>query len=493
MVHKVYKRDARPLARVVRGSQTSWDPVVAAVYSQDVRSDVVWSPCHRFIAVAKFEVVEVRDAVTLNLLGNFESHCFASALSFSPDGRFLTQFYYGTMVTWDLQTGISVITDSPNLPRIGGSSFSPAYSMNGKMLVGGFFDMHSKDPFITTHNFSTTCTYSYRVSEGYLVSPLWTHGEFLQFATIKSGYITIWQADFAFTHPPEVVESLPTPDELINEEASAEYLFLPTTSRFAIYLQHTLLVWDARDSKRLLKVSDSLPSWMSFSSDGHFFVCLLRHESDTGIHIWKESPGGYILHRKLTLDHPSGNPQLYLSPNGESIILTDNSIIHLLHTEDLFLSDHPTLAVGQPGFILNLSPNYTLAAFTRYGGNVVTILDLQSGDQRLEINTGMELGCLGVTGSTLVAADHEKIVTWKLATRNARANIHDSVRITKFDPPPGPRWEMPFRLSSVSSDLSRIITLESRLLEIHDVSTGRRLAGPMSAGGVLKPLSTPRA
>ena len=211
----------------MRGLQVSWDPVVAAAYIGDLCSDFVWSPCNRFIAVAKIEVVAIRDAMTLNLLSNFESHCVDSALSFSPDGCFLTQFYGGTMVTWDLQTGVSVIIASPELPRIQGSSFSPEYSMDGKMLVAEHFDVHSRNTFITTHNFSMTRTHSYCVSEGHLISPLWTHDKFLQFATIKSGSITIWQVDFTFIHPPEVVESLPTPDEPITEEASVEYLFLP--------------------------------------------------------------------------------------------------------------------------------------------------------------------------------------------------------------------------------------------------------------------------
>ena len=143
---------------------------------------------------------------------------------------------------------------------------------------------------------------------------------------------------------------------------------------------------------------------MSFSADGHFFVCLLRRGRDTGIHIWKESPGGYILHRKLAFTDSVWCPTPLLSPSGESIILFHSSTIHLIHTTDPFLSSHPTLAVGQPKFVLNFSPNHALAAFTRYKENVVTVLDLQSGNPQLEIDTGMEVVCLGVTGSTVVAA-----------------------------------------------------------------------------------------
>ena len=491
MVHKVYKQYARPLARVVRGLQTSWDPVIAAAYSGFVHSGVVWSPCNRFIAVAKYDVVEIRDATTLNLLSNFDSPPNASALSFSPDGRFFTQFYHGTMVTWDLQTGVSVMTASSKelFMKGPGQGSSPIYSVDGKMLAGECYKLNSNDTFITTHDFSMTRTHIYCVSEGHLVSPLWTHGEFLRFVTIKPGYITIWQVDFTFTHPPEMVKSLPTPDELIDEEAHAKYLFLPTTSRLLITLEDTLLVWDAQHSKYLLKLPNSSPSRMLFSSDGHFFVYLLQDEHDIGIHIWKESPGSYVLHRKLTLENHGGYPKLVLSPNGESIILINNSIIHLLHTTDPFLSSDLTLAGGQPGFILNLSPDEALAAFTRYGENVVTVLDLHSSNPQLEIDVGMDIICLGVTRSTVVAASEEKIGTWKLTRRNTRANIHDSVQVTKFDLSSYPPESSPYSLS-VSSDLSYIIIMAhssmGRLLAIHDVSTGRCLAGPTSAQGVLK-------
>ena len=492
MVYRVYKRYARPLARVVHGLQTSWDPVVATVYDERFGYGAVWSPCNTFIAVAKLRAVEIRDAMTLNLLFNFESALHTSALSFSPDSRFLTQFDPETMVTWDLQTGVSVITASPEELVTKRQDSSPAYSKDGKMLAAEYINTNYKDTFIITHNFSTTHTHSYRVSEGHPISPPWTHGEFLRFATVKSGCITIWQVEFTFTHPPEAVESLPAPDEISNREASVEYLFLPMTSRLAIALEDTLLVWDAQNSKCLLKISDS-PYYMSFSSDGRFFACILR---STGTHIWKESPAGYILHRKLTFGGSNAIPRPLLSPNGESIFLScvpvinfGDPIIRLLHTEDPFLSSRPTLDMAQHSFILNFPSNEALVAFARYPEKVVTILDLQSGNPRFEIDTGMDVKCLRVAGSTLLAANSEKIVTWKLDTKNARADIHDSIRIDSS--PPFRYYLYP---QSVSFDLTRIITWETNsagdLLAIYDVLTGRRLTGPMPAEGALKPLST---
>ena len=461
------------------------------MYDEDFGHGTIWSPCNRFIAVVRPRAVEIRDAMTLDLTSNFESSHHARALSFSPDGRFLTRFHRRTMVTRDLQTGVEVITTYPAQLIVKEWNFSPAYSMDGKVLVAGYFDLDSQKRVIATHDFSTTHTHIYCVSEGHMVSPIWTHGEFLRLATVKSGYITIWQVEFTFTHPLEAVESFPTPDELIEREASAEYLFLPTISRLAIALEDTLLVWDARGSKRLLKISDSSPREMSFSFDGRFFACTLRGGVDKGICIWKESPAGYIIHRKLTYENSiRAYPHPLLSPNGESIILSSPSIIRLLHTEDPFLSTGPTPDMVRHRFILNLSPNDALAAFACYPENVVTILDLQSGHPQLEIDTGMEIEWLGVAGDTVVVIDEEKVVTWKLDTRNTRADIHDSIRITTFDPPHLENWPYPV---SASSDLSRIITLSDNLLASYDVSTGRCLAGPTSAEGAIPfvPVSRP--
>ena len=499
MVHKMYKPYSRPLVRIVHGLQASWDPVIATMYDEGFRDVVVWSPCNQFIAALKPEVVEIRDAITLNLLSTFKCHRNFQTLflSFSIDSRYLTQFSRTSMVTWDLQTGGSVAAKFPEELSVKDRGFLPAYSTDGKMLVGDYHLVDSEDTFITTHDFSTTRTHFHRVLGGHMFSLIWAHGDLLRFVTMKPGYITVWQAEPTFTHPPEVVESLSAPDELINKETSVKYLFLPAVARLAIALDDTLLVWDARNSKHLLKISRFSPLRMSFSSDGHFFSCVLLRGFDQGIHIWNESPAGYVLHRKLTIDGSIISPRPLLSPSGGSIIVSGRSTIHLLYTEDPFLSSRPTLDMSQCTFTLSFSPNDTLAAFVNYPENVLRILDLRSkNNPPLEIYTGMGVKCLGVAGDTVVAVNHERIVTWKLATRNTRANIHDSVRITTLDPSPYHPTSRSYFVS-VSSDLSRIITLafgsKDNLLAIYNMSTGRRLADSTLAQGALKPLSTPHA
>ena len=104
------------------------------------------------------------------------------------------------------------------------------------------------------------------------------------------------------------------------------------------------------------------------------------------------------------------------------------------------------------------------------------ILDTQSGDPRLTIDTGLEIRCLRVTGSTVVVASKGKIMTWKVPAvgcTDAKASADDSVHTTTFD------YSNQIT-QAISPDLRHIAITESgdpsSTLHIHDVSTGRRLA-----------------
>ena len=284
MVHQKYGHFARPLARVVHGLPVSWEPAVAVVYRNGLGDAVVWSPCNRFIAFAIQGTVEIRDAVTLNLLNTFKSpHSAVGLLSFSPDGRILTQLNHQGLLIWDLQTGGSVYTILPDALGVGHSHNPSPFSMDGRILTV-LARYRSSANIITTHNLSTSHTHHHQVLEGRIIPPIWTHGELLRFAIAKTGYITIWEAEFTFTRAPEMVDSLPLPDEIANPEAFEVSLFLPTLYRLAVVLKNTLFIWDARVSKLLLKLSPSFTYNMSFPSNGRFFACV----DDAKVVVWKE-------------------------------------------------------------------------------------------------------------------------------------------------------------------------------------------------------------
>ena len=225
----MYKSYAHPLVRIVHGLPTSWEPIVATLYTPSRFNAATWSLCNRFLAIAKDGAVEIRDAVTLSLLSTFEPlDPKTRKLSFSPDSSFLTQFSHSGLSTWDLQTGGSVSTTFPNGDCMVYLDLPLAYSTDKKMLAVVFQDHQSKT-FIATHNHSTRSTHYYCVPREHSVASIWTHNEFLQFATIELGHITIWKVQFTLAHPPEVVKILPAPDEILNTRIY-QSLFLPMFS-----------------------------------------------------------------------------------------------------------------------------------------------------------------------------------------------------------------------------------------------------------------------
>lgn len=505
IVCKLYKQYARPLARVVRGLPLSWEPVVATVRFEDFCGEAIWSPCNKWIAVTRSQSVEILDAVTLSRLSTFKcsQRHFNRQLSFSPDSRLLTLINYGDFLSWDVQTG-GILGETPTELDASGAAFSFAHSEDGKMVsiaravhqdsCAGDENCHT---IINTYNFpSRTFTGPFCAAEEYLIRPIWTHGEYLQFATIAPGLITTWEVEFTLTSPPVVVESFPIPDETFNGK---NFLFLPSLSRLAFTPGNGVWVWDVKASKLLLtsqlvqsqeyigsaKMFLSkemfLPKF-SFSSDGCFFACL-----DTAgvVHIWKDSPAGYVLHQQVHFPpkFPYNSQGPRLSPNGKSIFIPIHGVIHLWHTRNQVLS-LPSISTGDVfggHFILKISPNGRFAASGQQGGNTVTVLDLQSGNQRCVIATGVKIDCLGITESTVAVAGNEMVVTWNLLGRDSafNASINDSIQITELNYSlPSYNLDKRDYYLSLSPDLSLIAIASSSensndlSLKIHDVSTG---------------------
>jgi len=472
--------------RVVRGLPISWGQNFATAKHSDFVQTVAWSSCNRFIAVGLLESTEVLDAVTLERLHAFvHPESEARWLNFSPDGRSLTWFddERSKSTTWDLQTG-GRISATPLIPDTLPPYFSSAYSMDGKIAAFAYRDWRD-GPTISTYNLiSGTHIYSHRASEGWIIAPIWTHGEFLRFSTVKPGSITIWEVGFTSDHTLAGIKSLPAPDDA----GSEEHLFLPTPSRLAFILDETVLIWGARDSKFLLNfVCGDGPQGLSFSSDGHFFACGVTRQ---GVHLWKESPTGYVLHQKLVSGLADGwiTPFL-LSPDGESIITFKDSETQLWRTTDPINppSNVSTQHAEQTNFVLAFSPDKSFIATGRFGENIATIIDLKSGDPRLIINTGMEILNLGVTGSTAIVVGEGKIVTWNLpagdCVLDVRANIHNSVRAIVFDHlPPPPEW---LHSASISPDFNHLVITGwmGESLHIYDVSTGKHLVGTTTHHG----------
>ena len=154
-----------------------------------------------------------------------------------------------------------------------------------------------------------------------------------------------------------------------------------------------------------------------------------------------------------------------------------NGKIHRWHArdQDLSLSSVSTGDHNCSQFILGFSLDENFAAFARRRGNTVTIIDLKSGELKWNVDMGVEIDCLGVTGGTVIVIGEDSIVTWNLPSggHTFNASINDIIRTAILSPHPGrPAYML------VSPDLSCIVVTRGRpySLEVDDVSTGSCLA-----------------
>ena len=422
------------MARIVQGAPISWDSAVATIKPAHGVSHAAWSPCSRFVAISlrSDAGIQILDAVTLKQLKSFiPPHTYTQLLTFSPDGHLLTWVSSTSevLISWDIQTGLLVskipITEEPT-PTV----HSVTYSGCGTML-GMLFKNHNNSAITTYNVISNMLIHSHPVEE-LVVGAIWTCGEYVQFTTLGSGSITIWEVGFTSKHPPTEVKSLPTPN---NIDPSGGFHFLPTHSRLAFVLGEAVIVWDAQLSKPLLDPVDvKMTRNMTFSPNGHFFAC---EAYGSEIYLWKESPTGYILHQKLVTGRGSVMP--LLSPNGQLIVGSSGSTVKLWHTTYPTTppsSDPIQLSWDIRRFALEFSPDRSLAVTARLQDNVATVLDLRSGTPQLIIDTGTSIYGLKISESVVVIVGDRKIITWNLPIGDQlldpRVNINNSVQTTIF-------------------------------------------------------------
>ena len=465
--------------------------------------DAIWSPCNKFIAVAKDQSVEVLDAITLSRLSIFENSSYATSylkqLGFSPDGHCLTVCVDKALISWDLQTGSPLGTiplrpeRSGDIPFSFDMPFSFKHSKDGRVIAVAYKPLDIDGGDVGCSSF--ICTYDHhsgrhvgsrRFPKGRIIHPIWTHDEYLRFATIDPKSIRIWQSPFTLEYPPVEVATFPVPDGITDAN---RLLFLPTPPRLSFVLGDTIQVWDAKASKLLLK-SDVTPDsdqrlapQSSFSSDGRFFAYVTIGE---GVHVWKESPTDYLPHQRLQFFDCCSKVAPRFSSNTESIIVSPESKIHRLHAGDQAqVPSLPSVSTGgnrPSNFTLGFSPDGNFAAFARQRASTVTTIDLKSGELKWNTDVGLEIGCVGMGGDTVIVVGEDSIVTWNLPSgdRTFNTSINDIIRTTILDPSsPSRRLAGPRRMS-ISLDLSRIVVTGTtgfdNSLEVVDVSTGSCLA-----------------
>ena len=481
-VHKLYDKYAFPLARVVHGLPLLWEPIAGTLHTHG--PSPIWSPCNRFIAISNKDTkTYIVDAVTLKKLNTFEcdgSH--GRQLCFSSDSHLLTHITDETLTSWDLQTG-GLVSIIPLADKFGESiyhhSFSSVHSMDGKMIAVAFEDGEQTSFTMATYDlYSRKCLYTYPFSKVRFVPPIWTHGKCIRFATMVPGSMSIWEVGFTSISNLAEVETLLLPDEI---QPKGGFLFLPHLFRLAYSFGQRLFIWDAQNSKFLLYQIGNYCSWqMTFSSDGQFFAC----EVGLRPHLWKETSVGYTVHQNLTMTGSSGSAYSLLSPNGESVIMYDESSVSVLPTRDPIISPSSPQSFSSGNLLFEISPDQNLVALILLQERNITILDLESGDLQLVIDVDMDIVSVKMTENVIVVANCEKVVAWDIPPRHsvldARVNINNSNCMTMFNQSP---WT-PSRDISVSPNLNYVAVMldegeSARHMNIYSTWTGECLTSTL--------------
>jgi hypothetical protein len=469
-VQTLYKSHVDPIVRVIQGAPTSWDLSIANIRFPTTINAAVWSPCSQFIGIALYNsyYVVVLDAVTLEQL--YTMHTTGNvhdprSLIFSPDSSLLTGYfhYYDHIVSWDLQTG-GIISSINTNKEFTSMTYSRCGTILGGLSAQGAIDIYNV--------LSGVCTSSHSVQQS-VVQPIWTCGEYLQFATVGLGSITLQQVSFTSSQGPIKIESIPIPDKFSLDTL----VLLSAISKLAFILEGRVVVQNSQHHKVLLDSIDvKNPTDISFSPDGCFFIC------GTGgpeFYLWKESPDCYLPHQKLVSSTPRTIP--VISPNGESLISFGGSTLQLWYTKSPtpFSSASTETSQHSGEFIVGFSPDKSLVAITEQLSKTVTVLNLKSGNPKLVIAVDTEIFCIRITEDKVIIVGNGKIGTWDLPSGGcaltAKKNIDDSIQTTPFKPPL-PNKQL---YASISPNLNYVAITEHRRgrnMSIHNIHTGERLA-----------------
>lgn len=486
IVKTLYGPQVEPMARVVQGIPALWDPSIANIRFPGEICTAAWSPCSRLIAVAhnKSSLIVILDAMSLEQLHTMhppQDGMLWSYITFSPGSHLLTAYAQmrDSIVNWDLQTGglLSQIS-TWEYYRCDSVSYSGCETMIGSSFSSNTIVIYSvlSGTRISSHSIQSP-----------IVGNIWTCGEYFWFATVESSFqiadsrsIIMWQVGFTSSHSPTKVDSLSTPNQFF----SSQLVLLPTLSRLAFILGGEVLVWDAQHHKLLLHSAEvENPRAMSFSPDGHFFVCGTEGRE---FYIWKESPTGYISNQRLVSGANGTTP--YTSPSGESVISSGDRILQLWPTTSPPTTSPSisTQASQHSGwFFVEFSPDESLVAVAERLGATVTVLDTKSGNTCLIIDTNMKACGLRITEDKVIVVGDGKIVTWNLPARdclpNTGRNINDSVHTTTFKH----FAHISGLCASISPNLNYLVTQGSQSVQqalcIYNTHTGEKLTDATSS------------
>jgi len=416
-----YHQRLTPFPRVEIGIPDSREPNIVI---DSHRNASTWSPCGQFVAVRGEDAVKIRDALTFELVSTLQTathtNFFAfGSPSYSPDGHSLACITTTTDITiWDIQTGGVAKKIQSNLEVATWSSL--VWSSDGGIIVV----------------LSGRTVNMYNVASGIALSPiklesgcdpyLWAYNESFRVMTTaqdsETTTIDIFEVGPALTK----IESFSIQ---LKERDYSITAFSPTAYHVSVWVRNPsqLVILDIRNLERKLLVEKGDFRSNVFSADGSRFAASHRDS----IHIWNYDGGYYIPCRQFPFP-PRGYRQfpILFSPTSLSIL------VDFHHTIRIGRLDSPPTPVTHPQQLNILSSSGTHIANAHYHRSTITITKPLSQTPSQFIDTGIEIGGLGLTGNVLLVKGPDVVVAWLLteewviqsnALDNRRAGRGDSI------------------------------------------------------------------
>ena len=433
-----YCQRPHPSPRVVFGIPDMWDPSTVVPTRHSYCLSSAWSPCGQFVTVVTEEAVEIRDALTLELVSTLQSPKVATrfrhGLAYSPDGFSLSGCSNAAIVMWDAQTG-GVVKEIKH--KITGDGLEFAWSLDGT-TVGIISPQVMESLPVHICNVASGTTWSPGTLQSRDSPYLWAHNSSFRVMTTTGGQrgqkIEIFEVGSTITK----IESF----TLLSH--STLKTFSPTTYRISVSITRGhnntgLLVLDIHDSRVLLQetVTYLCPT---FSLDGNLFAAF----SGDCLVIWRYISGQYTQWKQLQ----HAPTIIQFSPTSPSF-LSCAGALRVLHLDNTPVALAKKSVVPTHSKLLDaFSPNGTYIVTAHFQQTTVMITNLhpQSPSPSQFIDTDMEISAIVLTGNVLLVKGSDTIVAWLLTEDgvvdgilgNTRADHNDSLwDITPQDKNPG--------------------------------------------------------
>ena len=478
-----YDRRPTPFPRVAVGVPDSWDPNITISNIGFSPESTTWSPCGQFIATRTREVLEIRDALTLELLPAIQptrpTSQLTGTLAYSPDGCSIACASRSAIIIWDVQTGGVAGKIRCNMNH----SAPLVWSLDGRIISTVVRDWGSDLSIVCRYDVVSGAALPLATIQSEDIPRIWAHGDsFLIMTATRDGEactIDIFEVGSTLTKVESFLIRFGGRGHRINS-------FSPTTYRISssvVVPDRQLLVLDVRSSERLLMEMGDFESHC-FSSDGSLFTASTMDH----VHLWKYTDSRYTPWREFpSRDSLYGLPQF--SPTSSSILVRCK---RLLRVWRLDVPPSPLSAHGPQFAALSRSGTHIATASDRNG--TVTIANLLSPVPSQFIDTGLEIRGLALTGNVLLAVGTGQTMGWLLTEEgtvdgvfgNRRAGPYDSIWTVSMD-----QWrptdlkflvEGQIGIISSNSDTPHIYhtqsgeTIDSFLLPFYGVSDWRGLA-----------------